>query len=467
MIKKKFIKEEFIADIVGIDWKSVIEIDKQDPNLSFDSLENKLHTIIDNHMPLKRMSRKEIKQQYKPWITGGIIKSIKRREKLYKKFIKTKNVQKKEKFHQEFKTLRNQIVTLCRQSKSMHYEKYFTDNANNAKSTWKGIKSIININKASKTEISSIMVNNEVTADPLKIANEFNRYFTTIASNLQGNIYHNNLDFNKYLKNRNENNFFITPTDRSEILDLIDKLNIHKSVGPHSIPTDILQLIKINMADPLSEIVNLTFVTSIYPENLKISKVNPTFKDKGSKLECCNYRPISLLSNINKIIETLMHKRLYNFLSTQNCIYNLQFGFRPGYSTGHALLSLTEEICNALDKNMFACGIFVDLQKAFDTVDHSILLQKLNHYVIRGAANDWFRSYLSNRKQYVSINGFNSQELNVEFGVPQGSVLGPLLFLVFINDLHVAIKYCKTYHFADDTNLLKTSASIKQLQKHL
>ena len=145
-------------------------------------------------------------------------------------------------------------------------------------------------------------------------------------------------------------------------------------------------------------------------------------------MECCNYRPISLLSNINKIVEKLMHKRLFNFLSKHDCIYKLQFGFRENHSTTHALINLTEEIRSSLDKNIFACGIFIDLQKAFDTVDHKILLSKLEHYGIRGISNNWFKSYLSNRKQHVSINGFLSSEEVMRYGVPQGSVLGPLLF---------------------------------------
>ena len=204
----------------------------------------------------------------------------------------------------------------------------------------------------------------------------------------------------------NDYNFFINPTDEYEIIDIINNLSSNKATGPHSIPTDILQLIKCNISKPLSEILNLSFSTSIYPDKLKIAEVMPVFKDKGSQLQCMNYRPISLLSNVNKIYEKLMYSRLYNFLNLHNCIYDLQFGFRGKHSTNYALLSLTENIRDALDNNNFACGIFIDLRKAFDTVDHSILLNKLNHYGIRGKANDWFKSYLKTRKQYVSIRGF-------------------------------------------------------------
>ena len=143
----------------------------------------------------------------------------------------------------------------------------------------------------------------------------------------------------------------------------------------------------------------------------------------------------------------------------------MQYGFRQQYSTSHALVNITENIRKALDGGNIGCGVFVDLQKAFDTVDHQILLTKLNHYGIRGVSNDWFKSYLSNRNQYVSINGFDSGLAAINCGVHQGSVLGPLLFLLYINDLNHTIKFCKVHHFADDTNLLCMSNSIKKLNK--
>ena len=162
-----------------------------------------------------------------------------------------------------------------------------------------------------------------------------------------------------------------------------------------------------------------------------------------------------------------MYARLYTFLEKHNCLYELQYGFRSGHSTDNCLLDLTESVRKAIDNNEFSVGVFVDLQKAFDTVDHGILLSKLFHYGIRGVSQNWFKSYLTNRSQYVSINGVNSETEHVKFGVPQGSVLGPLLFLIYINDLHQCIRFSTTRHFADDTNLLLNNSSLKKLKKQL
>ena len=207
----------------------------------------------------------------------------------------------------------------------------------------------------------------------------------------------------------------------------------NKSCGPTSIPTRILKLIQLEISKPLAEIINLSFLTGIHPEKLKIVHVKPLFK-KGSKLLMCNYRPISLLSNLNRIFEQVMFTRVYEFLENSKSFYSLQFGFRKKHSTTHAIIDIIEKINQSLDKKQIVCGVFVDFQKAFDTVNHDILLKKLSHLGIKGSINEWFNSYLHKRKQFVSILGYKSNlaTLTLNHGVPQGSVLGPLNGFYFL-----------------------------------
>ena len=256
-----------------------------------------------------------------------------------------------------------------------------------------------------------------------------------------------------YLKNNNPHTFMAHPTTPTEIETLIKSFDTSKSTGPNSIPNKIIKLVSTSISIPISNISNHSLSTGICPDITKISKVIPIHK-KDSKLEIVNYRPISLLSNINKILEKLMFNRLYSFLELHNCIYDLQFGFREKHSTNHALMSMVQQIRDAMDEGNTAIGVFVDFQKAFDTVNHNILIRKLEHYGIRGTPKNWFKSYLTERKQYVSIDGADSNHASIKHGVPQGSVLGPLLFFIYINDLHTCIKHSTTRHVADDTNLI-------------
>ena len=197
-------------------------------------------------------------------------------------------------------------------------------------------------------------------------------------------------------------------------MNITSSLDSNKSTGPNSIPTNILKLLKNDISTQFSDIFNVSFSTGVFPSILKIAKVIPIHK-KQSKLDYSNYHSISLLSHLKKISEKLMYSRICKFFNDNNSIYP---GFRKKYSTAHALISLTEDIRKNLDEGNIGCGIFVDLQMVFDTVEHDILLAKLEHYGIRGLANEWFRSYLSNRKQYVSINGHESSLASILYGVP-------------------------------------------------
>ena len=245
-------------------------------------------------------------------------------------------------------------------SKKDYYSKYFNKYSNDIKKIWQGIKGIINIRTKDQGSPNCIEVNKELITDNEQICNEYNNYFSNVADNiLKKNKTPMLKTFDKYLKNRNSSSFAFEPCTPNEVFLIIASFNPSKGTGPNGIPTEILKLINFAICSPLSKIINICIRTGVHPEKLKLAHVIPIFK-KGSRLLVSNYRPISLLSNINKIIEKLMFKRLYSFLEKNNSIYLKQFGFRRNHSTSHALFSLTEQVRLAIDKKEIACVIFID-----------------------------------------------------------------------------------------------------------
>ena len=460
-----FNQGNFMAELQNINW-GLLDIERGDIDHSMGEFLSIFNDLLNKHAPLKKATRKELERQQKPWITKGILCSMRKRDIIFRQFKNCSNPIRKTNLHNKYKIYRNQIASLIKGSKKNHMANFFSLNKKNCRKIWEGIRSVVNIKTSSKFFPSCLITDGKNCTDPVDIANSFNRFFSSIGKKVQNSVYSEHVRFSDYLNNPCNDNFFTTPTCPKEVSELISTFQKNKASGPNSIPNNLLQMVKDIIAHPLSDMINLSFQSGTYPHKMKIAKIMPVHK-KGSRLNVDNYRPISLLSNINKIFEKLMYKRVYKFLSLKGTFFEMQFGFREKHSTLHALISLTETIRNALDNNEFVCGIFIDLKKAFDTVDHEILLNKLGYYGIRGLPNEWFRSYLTGRKQFVSINGYNSKVLECDIGVPQGSVLGPLLFLIYINDLHQAMKNSLVHHFADDTNLLHINKSLSKLNSLL
>ena len=461
-----FNKENFILDYSDIDWKKTLQPVVGDVNDSFEVFYSHMSNLLDRHVPMIKLTKKQIKTRCKPWITAGIIKSINKRDLLLKQYIKSESPSRKTLLYNQYKKYRNLLVSLCKKSKSNYYSTYFQSNLGNIKKIWQGVNNLISAKGNSQPPPISLSIDGITTSDPKIVSNTFNNYFCKIANSIKAKIPPTSKHFSEFLKNPSCNSFFLYPTSPQEVENCINSLSNRKASGPYSLPINILKLLKTDISIPISNIINVSFSTGCFPSSLKISKVIPVFK-KGSPVEVSNYRPISLLSNIEKIIEKIMYSRLEDFLGKNNVICDRQFGFRKGFSTSHILLSITERIRQALDKGQFACGVFVDLQKAFDTVDHKILCHKLSHYGVRGVTNHWFESYLTDRRQFVSVSGEKSLLKDISHGVPQGSVLGPLLFLLYINDLHNALNYSDVYLFADDTHILHINKSLDSLNKKL
>ena len=416
----KFNRKNFILDYFFVDWEDLLKIDGLNADSSTKMYLDKINILLGTYAPLKKIIKYTLKFKSKPWITLGLQKSIFTKNRLLSIFINIKDHILKEEFHNNYKKYGNLLSTFMNESKQACYDKYFERNWDNIKNTWKGIKSLLSL----KTLASSVPTvlsfdNGDTIVNPYNIANNFNHYFTSIAETRKRSI--------KY-SNEYSSTIFLQPTDKEEIANAIYSLNFNKAFGPCSLPYRMLFLLKNKISRQLLDLFNLSFKTGIFPSILKTAKVVPVFK-KDSKLDFSSYCPISMLLNIEKILGKLMYKRLYTFLNNKNIIYDLQFRFRQQYSTSHALINITKKIIKSFDDGNICCGVFADLRKAFDAVDHQILLAKLNHYGIRGVLNDWFKSYLFNHNQYVSINGYESHLAVINFGVPRGSVLGPLLFL--------------------------------------
>ncbi len=421
---------------------------------------NILISNMQKHAPLKPVSRKMHKQKLKPWITKGILKSISIKNKLYKKFLKTK----KTAWYQKYKYYRDLINHLLRKSKKSYYASYFEKFQNNSKKLWCGVKEIINTQAKKRNEGISLNINGKVESDNKTVANSFNKYFTTIAQKLIDKLGPSTKNFKDYLTSPNPHSFFLEPVTPQEVNDIIANLDESKANDSYDIPPKLIKMARMTISGPFALIANSSFSLGTFPEKLKFAKITPIHKGK-SKLELGNYRPISILPIFSKILEKLMNARMVKFLNQNGIIFEHQYGFQENKSTSLAILDLQSELINNIENKLYSCSVVLDFSQAFDKVNHNILLEKLQHYGFRGIAYSWFKSYLSKRTQIVAINGVNASELTINCGVPQGSVLGPLLFLIYINDIYQSSQILQFRLFADDISILLANKKLDILEQ--
>ncbi len=269
-------------------------------------------------------------------------------------------------------------------------------------------------------------------------------------------------DWNDNLVERNPSSMFLTAVEEKEIINIVNKCKYKTSTDCNEIDMKIVKKVIEGISEPLTYICYLSFQTGKFPDKMKIAKVVPLYKT-GDKHHFTNYRPVSLLPQFSKILEKLFNSRLDKFTDKHKLLSDSQYGFRTNSSTSLALTESIEEITNAIDHKLHSFGVFIDLKKAFDTINHSILISKLERYGIRGLVLHWVKSYLSNRKQFVKLGESSSSCLDIACGVPQGSVLGPKLFILYINDICKVSKTLKLVLFADDTNIFCSGGDLKEL----
>ena len=381
---------------------------------------------------------------------------------LYKCFLNNPNSSNEN----AYKSYKNKLTHSLRIAKRLYYEKQIEKLKSNVKATWKVLNEILNRNKGKRALPSVFRADSHEIADPKEIANLFCKYFTNIGPNLASKIPASEKSHSSFLPPKLVNSIFLEVASEEEIIEICGTCRSGSAVGHDSISMNLIKDSIDKIIFPITGIINLSITSGIVPNQLKIARVIPLFKS-GEQDIFTNYRPESVLPAFSKILERVMYNRLLRFLNAFKILSDNQYGFRKHHSTAYALACLYDKISSAIENKEYTVGIFIDLSKAFDTVDHHILISKLEHYGVRGTALRWFESYPSGRQQYVEFNGVCSEPCQIKCEVPQGSILGPLLFLLYINDLCNVSKVVDFILFADDTNIFFSHKDFNLLSETL
>lgn len=438
-----------IADLGAVDWSNVTS--EINLNKAIDNFTVVFEQTIQKHTRKTRFKR--TKHNIAPWMTPGLIRCSIHRDRLHADANKNPNNETAQKTYRRY---RNFYIELLHRIKSQFEQKELLDNNTSPKQLWKSIRKITHTQDkpSPSTELTKIKSS---ISESLDHCNEF---FANVGQTLANNILNKLHVTQECLATKTQtakspvNSFFLNPTDESEIDEIISNLKVNTAPGSDSVKCGLIKTVKNAILTPLAHLCNLSMSVGIFPDRWKEATVVPIYKS-GDKDNPGNYRPISLLSCFSKILEKLVNRRLIKFLENNNLLSDRQFGFRRGKSTENAVTLLSDIVTDHLDNGRACVGVFLDLAKAFDTVSPKILLSKLEKNGIRGLALKWFHSYLENRRQRIKIDDQLSNHSFVNFGVPQGSILGPTLFILYLNDIgNLNIANADIICYADDTAII-------------
>ena len=459
----KYNPETINKELVNNDWENVYN--SVDANIAWQHMNSLLTKTIDQHAPF---ISKRVKNKPSPWLSIDIKKQMNLRNQLMRKARKTGCELDISKYKQK----RNYVKNAISRAKHTHYNTILKENASKPEKFWKTVKEVFPTKSKGDQQPSSFIINGSKTTDKKVIVNGFCKFLSTVASKLKSVAFPltDCVWGHKLLKTSSKiipsKCFRFTPVSSIEILSYLQKLKRNKAVGIDNLPPGFLKDVAFIIAKPLTHVINLSLMTGTVPTDFKNAKVTPLFKS-GATDKLDNYRPISVLSTISKILEKCVHTQVMKYLEVNNLLSIYQFGFRKNRSTELAATTFIDQVRKGMDNGKYTGAIYIDLSKAFDTISHATILNKLPEFGIVGTPYDWFSSYLFCRYQSVAMNNVVSDSEPIYCGVPQGSILGPLLFLLHFNNSAKTLVHCNIVKYADDTVLFISHQDIDVVEKLL